>query len=123
MSSNASSSQSRLSNNSGATSNPPDSYRKFDKKGSVSKGGDGKMPTSKEGLENYWRRIKNRPSPQVSPANSEDELIIGDAGEIADESSDEEEMKERSVGEAEEEEESGELMFGDESGGEEDLDD
>ena len=96
-------------------------YKK--KKGPVSKGGDGKMPTSKEGLENYWRRIKNRPSPQVSPANSEDELIIGDAGEIADESSDEEEMKERSVGEAEEEEESGELMFGDESGGEEDWDD
>ena len=80
-------------------------------------------PTSKEGLENYWRRIKNRPSPQVSPANSEDELSIGDAGEIADELSDEEEMEEGSVGEAEEEEESGELMFGDESGGEEDWDD
>jgi hypothetical protein len=101
-----------LSNNSGATSNPPDSYRKFDKKGSVSKGGDG----------NYWRRIKNRPSPQVSPTNSEDELSVGD-GEIADKSSDEEEMEEGSVGEAEEEEESGELMFGDESGGEEDWDD
>jgi hypothetical protein len=96
-------------------------YKK--KKGPVSKGGDGKMPTSKEGLENYWRRIKNRPSPQVSPANSEDELSIGDAGEIADELSDEEEMEEGSVGEAEEEEESGELMFGDESCGEEDWDD
>jgi hypothetical protein len=33
------------------------------------------------------------------------------------------EMEEGSVGEAEEEEESGELMFGDESGGEEDWDD
>jgi hypothetical protein len=28
---------------------------------------------TKEGLENYWKRIKNRPSPQVIPANSEDE--------------------------------------------------
>ena len=33
------------------------------------------------------------------------------------------EMEEGSVGEAEEEEESGELMFGDESGGEEEWDD
>ena len=87
-------------------------------------GHDGKMLMLKEGLESYWQRIRNRSSPQVSPANSGNELSIGDAGEIeiADESSDEEELEEGSVGEVEEDE-SGELMFGDESGGEEDWND
>ena len=66
---------------------------------------------------------KLRSSQIGAPSQTEDELSIGDAGEIADELSDEEEMEEGSVGEAEEEEESGELMFGDESGGEEDWDD